>query len=187
MSAADPKGATRHQARHQARILAMQALYEADVARHPADAVLERLIGEGPAAETQEATEETGETAAALQRLIGDHAYSPATVAFAWRLVRGVVEHLDEIDPLIAEVAPTWPLAQMAKIDKSILRLAVYEVLYEPDVPYKAAINEAVELAKVYGSDSSSRFVNGVLGTIAAKKLGARHHAAASPHPPASG
>jgi N utilization substance protein B len=161
MSAAESKSEARRQARHQARILAMQALYEADVARHPADAVLERLIGE--------------------------QAYSPATVDFAWRLVRGVVLHLDEIDPLIAEAAPTWPLAQMAKIDKSILRLAIYEVLHEPDVPYKAAINEAVELAKVYGSDSSSRFVNGVLGTIAAKKLGARAQPAEPPPAAASG
>jgi N utilization substance protein B len=187
MSAAESKSEARRQARHQARILAMQALYEADVARHPADAVLERLIGEGPAAAAQEAGEQAGGAEVALQRLIGEHAYSPATVDFAWRLVRGVVLHLDEIDPLIAAAAPTWPLAQMAKIDKSILRLAVYEVLHEPDVPYKAAINEAVELAKVYGSDSSSRFVNGVLGTIAAKKLGARAQHAEPPQPPASG
>jgi transcription antitermination protein NusB len=91
-----------------------------------------------------------------------------------------VAAHLDEIDPLIAEAAPTWPLAQMAKIDKSILRLAVYEVLHETDVPYKAAINEAVEIAKVYGSDSSSRFVNGVLGTIAARRLGGRANGGAA-------
>jgi transcription antitermination protein NusB len=137
----------RHQARHQARILAMQTLYEADIARHATDAVLDRLIDEGD--------------------------YPPATVAFARRLVTGVLAHLDEIDPLIAEAAPTWPLSQMAKIDKSILRLAVHEVLNEPEIPYKAAINEAVEIAKLYGSDSSSRFVNGVLGTIAARRPGA--------------
>ena len=131
-------------ARRQARILAMQALYETDLARHAPTAVLDRLLD--------------------------DEAYSAGTSAFAEQLVAGVVAHLDAIDPLIAEAAPTWPLAQMAKIDKSILRLAVYEVLFEPDVPFKAAINEAVEIAKLFGSDSSSRFVNGVLGTIAARR-----------------
>lgn len=147
--------------RRQARILAMQALYETDLARHETDSVLERLLGDG--------------------------AYSRATVTFARRLTSGVTAHLDEIDPLIAAAAPTWPLAQMAKIDKSILRLAVYEVLLEPAVPYKAAINEAVEIAKVYGSDSSSRFVNGVLGTIAAGRDDwiARHTTAATTEPAA--
>jgi N utilization substance protein B len=153
-----PKAATidaRRQARHQGRILAMQTLYEADIARHATDAVLDRLIDEGD--------------------------YPPATAAFARRLVTGVLAHLDEIDPLIAEAAPTWPLSQMAKIDKSILRLAVHEVLYEPEIPYKAAINEAVEIAKLYGSDSSSRFINGVLGTIAARRPAAEGEEAARP------
>jgi N utilization substance protein B len=135
----------RQQARHQARILAMQTLYEADVAGHDMIHVLDRLVGE--------------------------ESYPPATVAFARRLVEGVTTHLAEIDPLIAEAAPVWPMAQMAKIDKSILRIAVYEMLKEPKVPYKAAINEAVEIAKLFGSDSSSRFINGVLGTIAARYL----------------
>jgi N utilization substance protein B len=143
VSAEDTTGP--HDARRQARILAMQALYEADLAGHEADSVLERLLGE-------------------------EGAYARATATFARRLTAGVSAHLDEIDPLIAAAAPAWPLAQMAKIDKSILRVAVYEVLLEPAVPYKAAINEAVEIAKVYGSDSSSRFVNGVLGTIASHR-----------------
>ena len=135
----------RQQARHQARILAMQTLYEADVAGHDMRHVLDRLVGE--------------------------ESYPPAAVDFARRLVEGVTTHLAEIDPLIAEAAPVWPMAQMAKIDKSILRIAVYEMLKEPKVPYKAAINEAVEIAKLFGSDSSSRFINGVLGTIAAHRL----------------
>jgi N utilization substance protein B len=138
-------GETGHQARHQARILAMQAFYETDLTRHDPGQVLDRLLSE--------------------------EEWRPATVTFARRLVAGTQEHLAAIDEIIAEVAPTWPLAQMAKIDKSILRVAVYEVLNEPNVPYKAAINEAVEIAKLYGSDSSSRFVNGVLGTIIARRM----------------
>ena len=133
------------ESRRQARILAMQALYEADIARHDPRLVLDRLLGED--------------------------AYAGAIATFAKRLVGGVAEHLGEIDPFIAQAAPTWPLAQMAKIDKSILRVAVHEVLNEPTVPYKAAINEAVEIAKLYGSDSSSRFVNGVLGTIITRRI----------------
>lgn len=141
--------------RRQARILAMQALYEADVAHHEP-----RLV---------------------LARLLGAEAYPGAVASFAERLVGGVADHLGQIDPLIAQAAPTWPLAQMAKIDKSILRIAAYEVLLEPEVPYKAAINEAVEIAKLFGSDSSSRFVNGVLGTIAGWQAGDRQASAADP------
>jgi N utilization substance protein B len=141
----------------------MQALYEADVARHAPGTVLERLLE--------------------------DDDYSRHARTLADHLVQGVEAHLDEIDPVITAAAPTWPLAQMGKIDKSILRLAVYEVLFEPTVPYKAAINEAVEIAKLYGSDSSSRFVNGVLGTIAAQRPAADSEPAADHEtkPPASG
>jgi len=146
-----------HQQRHQARILAMQALYEADTARHDPAAVLERLLAESE--------------------------HLPATVAFARHLIAGVNGRLAEIDGLIGEAAPVWPLEQMAKIDKSILRLAAYEVLYEPGVPYKAAINEAVELAKAYGSDSSPRFVNGVLGTVAARRFGGDEPVSAGTEP----
>ena len=80
--------------------------------------------------------------------------------------LEAVLEHLDAIDTTIQEVAPEWPIAQMARIDKNVLRLAIYEILFNNTVPAKAAINEAVELAKSYGSETSSRFVNGVLGTI---------------------
>jgi N utilization substance protein B len=77
-----------------------------------------------------------------------------------------VLTRREEIDPYIAAAAPAFPLAQMAAVDRNVLRLAVYELLHEPAVPPKAAINEAVELAKRFGGDSSGRFVNGVLGTI---------------------
>ena len=82
------------------------------------------------------------------------------------RIVNGVVEHVAEIDGKISEVAPELPVDQIAQIDKAVLRLAIYELLFDEDVPPKVAINEAVELGKTFGSDSTSRFVNGVLGTI---------------------
>ena len=80
--------------------------------------------------------------------------------------MRGTLARLAEIDAAIAAAAPEWPLSQMARIDKNTLRLAIYEILYNTAVPAKAAINEAVELAKQFGGDASSRFVNGVLGAI---------------------
>jgi N utilization substance protein B len=74
------------------------------------------------------------------------------------------------LDEIISDSAPSWPLDQMSKIDMSILRLAIFEILFDNRVPLKAAINEAVELGKRFGSDSSSRFINGVLGTVAANQ-----------------
>src|SRR5205814_9169205 len=75
-----------------------------------------------------------------------------------------------ELDHIIEKSAPNWPIDQMSKIDKNILRLAIFEILFDNRVPLKAAINEAVELGKRFGSDSSSRFINGVLGTVAAEQ-----------------
>ncbi len=82
------------------------------------------------------------------------------------KIVSGVVHHVETIDQSISEVAPEWPVDQIAAIDKAILRLAVFELLFDDEVPPKVAINEAVELGKTFGSDSTSRFVNGVLGTL---------------------
>ena len=132
--------------RRQARRLALQALYEYDTARHDVEAVLRRHIEEK---QTDRAVAE-----------------------FATELVRGVLAHLDEIDAEIQTAASDWPLAQMARIDKNVLRLAIYEILFNNAVPAKAAINEAVVLAKTFGSDTSSRFVNGVLGTIFSRAHG---------------
>ncbi|HET9111219.1 MAG TPA: transcription antitermination factor NusB [Ktedonobacterales bacterium] len=129
-----------HGERRQARTAAMQTLYEVDTTGHDSEETLER-------------------NAVGLR-------LSPEALIFAQELVRGTLVRLDEIDAQIASVASDWPLAQMARIDKSILRLAIYEILYNNSVPAKAAINEAVELAKTFGSDASSRFVNGVLGAI---------------------
>jgi transcription antitermination protein NusB len=136
-------GRSRHKPygeRRQARVAVLQTLYEVDIARHDAEEALAR-------------------NAESLR-------LSPEALAFAEELTRGTLAHLEEIDAEIARAAPEWPLSQMARIDKNTLRLAIYEILYNNAVPAKAAINEAVELAKQFGGDASSRFVNGVLGAI---------------------
>lgn len=128
--------------RRQARVIALQTLFEADLTGHALEDILARHL------EEQAPKEETA--------------------AFARHLVEGVKSRREEIDRLIAKAAPAWPLNQMPKVDKNVLRIAIFEVLFDNRaVPVKVAINEAVELAKQYGSDSSGRFVNGVLGTIA--------------------
>ena len=85
---------------------------------------------------------------------------------FAQKLVMGVIEHHTDIDPLIIKYAPEWPLDQITVIDRNILRLGIYEMLHDQEIPARVAINEAIELAKAYGGPSSSKFVNGVLGSI---------------------
>ncbi len=127
--------------RHLSRTLAMQTLYEWDF--HPDGSVDDML-------------------AANLQAT--DHGNDDA--AFVRNLISGVVKERAEIDRLIEQYAPEWPLNQISVVDKSILRLAIHELLYSPDVPAKVAINEAVELAKTFGGDNTSRFVNGVLGAV---------------------
>lgn len=80
--------------------------------------------------------------------------------------IKGIVKNVNEIDETISKSAPEWPLDQIAVIDKTILRIAVYELMYAKNIPPKVVINEAVELAKSYGSENSSKFINGVLGTL---------------------
>jgi N utilization substance protein B len=123
-----------------ARAVALQALFEIDSVNHPADRVLADRLDE------EKVTEE-GAT-------------------FARGLVQGVLADKDELDALITRFAPEWPVNQLAIIDRNVLRLALYELRNLEDVPVKVAINEAVELAKTYGSDSAPRFVNGVLGAF---------------------
>jgi N utilization substance protein B len=136
---------TRAGSRRQARIVALQTLYESDLAGHEAAEVLERHVE--------------------------DRRLDDSIATFARELVEGVKAHQEEIDTRIEEAAPDWPLAQMARIDKNVLRLAIYEILYNNAVPARAAINEAVELAKRFGGDTSSRFVNGVLGAIVGQSI----------------
>ncbi len=85
---------------------------------------------------------------------------------FAENLLRGTIEHLKEIDDLIVRYAPEWPLDQITGIDRNVLRLGIYELKFSPQIPPKVAINESIELAKSFGSDSSGKFINGVLGSI---------------------
>jgi N utilization substance protein B len=130
--------------RRRARILALQALFEVDIAHHdPGECLAGRLL---------------------------DSPLAAAGAEFSRMLLCGVLEHDDALDTIIQRIAPEWPLEQMAPVDRNILRLGSYELLYQADTPPKVAINEAVELAKIFGSDSSGRFVNGVLGTLLAQK-----------------
>ena len=87
---------------------------------------------------------------------------------FVWKIVRGVVEHQQELDAIIEKAAPEWPLAQIALIDRNALRIGLYELLFadKSEVPPKVAINEAIEIAKNYGGPNSGKFINGVLGTV---------------------
>jgi transcription antitermination protein NusB len=139
--------------RRQARIIALQTLYEVDTAQHLAGDVLRRNLDE-PVSESTNPSEPV----------------DASTRDYGRGLVEGVLEHVDVLDEIIAGSAPSWPIDQMSRIDKTILRLAIFEILFDNKVPLKAAINEAVELGKRFGSDSSSRFINGVLGTVAAQK-----------------
>lgn len=132
--------------RRRARVLAFRALFEADVAGHPAAAVVERLIA--------------------------DERPSERAASYARHLVHGVVENLPAIDARIRSATTLYPFEQMAAVERNVLRLALFELFHDNrSVPPKAAVNEAVELAKTYGSASAPRFVNGVLATLAAAKL----------------
>jgi len=87
---------------------------------------------------------------------------------YVWKVVNGVREHWDDINTLIMEAAPEWPLYQVARVDKNVLRVAIFEMLYDPqeDVPPRVSINEAIEVGKTFGSESSPKFINGVLGFV---------------------
>lgn len=126
--------------RHKARVVALKVLYEIDCAQHKPTAVVEQHI--------------------ARERL------PDRSSQFVRDLVQGVLRHQDVLDEFIHRYAPDWPLDQMAYVDRNVLRMALYEFAVGGHTPVKVAINEAVELAKTFGSDSSPRFVNGVLGTL---------------------
>ena len=128
--------------RHKARALALQALYEVDSAGHEVEGVVNQLLAEG--------------------------GLSEENADFTRELVSGVIQNKEKIDLNIQSLAPAWPVEQIPVVDRNILRLAIFEILLDNKVPVKVAINEAVELAKTFGSDNSSRFVNGVLGSVSA-------------------
>ena len=130
--------------RTKARSVAMQALYEIDIVKHsPGEVIIARI----------EASD-LDENLAEFSRLI----------------VYGVVPLVEQLDLFIAEHAPEWPLDQVAVVDRNILRIALWEMVLHEDTPVKVAINEAIELAKIFGTDSTPRFVNGVLGSLANRR-----------------
>jgi len=108
--------------------------------------------------------------AISIDGLVHEYEASDEVKAFASALVQGALRRLPEIDALIEEAAPQWPLAQVAGVDKAVLRLAVYELRFGEGVPVKVVINEAIEIAKEYGGEGSGRFINGVLGAIASRQ-----------------
>lgn len=144
---------------HQGRVLAMQTLFEMDSASRDLDDIVQRIRhGEGELPDS--ALESTDEDELAVDDVptgVADHAES---------LARGVHAHQAEIDPVIEAAAPAFPIAQIAMVDRNVLRLAIYELYHQPDVPFRVVINEAVEIAKRFGGPNSGKFVNGVLGTV---------------------
>ena len=149
----------RSSSRHQGRVLAMQTLFEIDNSEHDIDEVISRIH-----------FEEANLPASVLEAADSDEQAVddvPAEVArHAEALTRGTFAHLESIDPILASAAPAFPIRQIAAVDRSVLRLAIYELYHQPDVPVGVVINEAVEIAKRFGGPNSSKFVNGVLGTI---------------------
>jgi len=127
--------------RTRARSLALQVLYEIDLANHPPADVLKARLEEMP--------------------------LSDDLAEFARQIIFGVLPLRHDLDELIADYAPEWPLDQIAAIDRNILRISLWEFAANRETPIKVAINEAVELAKLFGSDSAPRFINGVLGALA--------------------
>ncbi len=106
-----------------------------------------------------------------VDRLLGEFAGGAENQEFARDLTTGVAEHMDDIDKIIVETAPEWPIAQITVIDRNVLRVGIYELMFLKDVPPKVAINEAVEMGKIFGGESSGKFVNGVLGTLYKKMV----------------
>ena len=131
--------------RHLSRSIVMQSLYEWDFfgrKEGALDKIVEKNIKEyGPGLENTD---------------------------FVWQLIKGVNEHLPQIDKIIEKAAPEWPIKQITIVDRNVLRIGLFELLYskKEEVPPKVAINEAIELAKTFGGESSGKFINGVLGTV---------------------
>ena len=131
--------------RHLGRIVAFQTLYEYDFRGGTKSDINVKKV--------------TKRNLDQYKGVIGD-------TKFVKDLVEGVIKHQAKLDKTIAPAAPEWPVEQIARVDKIVLRMAIYELKLNPEVPPKVAINEAVELAKAFGGDNSSKFVNGVLGTV---------------------
>ncbi len=138
--------------RHLGRIVALQTLYEQDFRR--------------------EAGDKDFDLGVVLKRNISRYESTVDDVFFIEELVRGVSQHEAELDDMLRPLAPEWPIEQIARMDRVVLRMGLYELTYGKSVPPKVVINEAVELAKAFGGDNSSKFINGVLGTALKKQNG---------------
>lgn len=132
--------------RHLGRIIALQTLYEQEL----------RI----------DANDSDFDVVAVLERNIARYEETIDDVEFIKNLVNGVSKAADQLDATLQPVAPEWPIDQIARMDRIVLRIGLYELENDPDVPAKVVINEAVELAKAFGGDNSSKFINGVLGTV---------------------
>jgi N utilization substance protein B len=132
--------------RHLGRIIALQTLYEEEFRRDAGD--------------TDFSLDDV------LKRNIERYADMVDDLDFINRLVEGVLDKAPELDATLQPIAPEWPIDQIARMDRLVLRIGLYELSYETDVPPKVVINEAVELAKAFGGENSSKFINGVLGTV---------------------
>lgn len=131
--------------RHLSRSIAMQSLYEWDFFGKK-EGVLDKVV----------------------EKNIKEYGPGLEDPAFVWQVIKGVQEHMPKIDKIIEKAAPEWPLDQITIVDRNVLRIGLFELLYanKDEVPPKVAINEAIELAKTFGGESSGKFINGVLGTV---------------------
>jgi len=129
--------------RRKARVIALQVLYDLDCTEH--------------------------KVKEALTHLAIEKALPQEVLSFSEQLIQGVLHNKSKLDDLIEHFAPAFPVEQMPIIDRNILRLAIFEILFDNNTPFKVAINEAVELAKTFGSNSSPKLINGVLGSIVTK------------------
>ena len=135
--------------RHLARTIALQTLYQWDFN----DKNTEKLPG-------------------AIEENLKEFAPQFEDNGFIKQVVNGVIENQTEIDKLITKYAPEWPIEQITMVDRNVLRIGIFEIKYNPDIPEKVAINEAIELAKHFGADNSPKFINGALGSILVKLTG---------------
>ncbi len=131
--------------RHLSRSIAMQSLYEWDFGGKKPE-LLNKIV----------------------EKNIKEYGPGLEDTSFVWQLINGVMDHLSQIDKIIEKAAPEWPIEQITIVDRNVLRIGLYELLYskKEEVPPKVAINEAIELAKTFGGESSGKFINGVLGTV---------------------
>lgn len=134
--------------RHLARSIAMQTLYQWDFNN-----------------------QENAAAPEVLRHNLAEFAPGLDDEGFASSLVQGVIKNIKELDEIITQYAPQWPISQITMVDRNVLRLGVYELKFTSDVPSKVAINEAIEIAKTFGGNSSGRFINGVLGAIYQKMV----------------